>query len=335
MEVDLVVLWVDGNDPKWLEERNRCSQEQQRGSGAYLFRDWGLMKYWFRAIEAYIPWYRRLHFVTWGHLPEFLNPDHPKLHIVRHQDFMPPESLPCFNSMALEMNIFRIPDLAEHFIYFNDDTFITRPMEEGRFFDGKSGLPALQFIEQPRRLMGKLDAHAIVCLRGLGVINQWFPKRNTRLSSYPGKFLSFQYSFRENLRNILLKLMFPTYYAGFKEFHLPVPYLKSTFEEIWEKEPQLLEETTLQHFRSGNEVNQYLAKYWQIVSGRFVPRRLSGFSSDIRDEKMEMLTRRIRGQEQEMLCLNDSTHDVTFDACARGLQEAFEQILPGKCSFER
>ena len=37
--------------------------------------------------------------------------------------------------------------------------------------------------------------------------------------------------------------MFPTYYAGFKEFHLPVPYLKSTFEEIWEKEPQLLEET--------------------------------------------------------------------------------------------
>ena len=40
---------------------------------------------------------------------------------------MPPEVLPTFNSTTIEMFIANIPDLAEHFIYGNDDIYPLRP----------------------------------------------------------------------------------------------------------------------------------------------------------------------------------------------------------------
>ena len=54
MDIDIVVTWVDGSDPEWLKERARYC-----GTSAELsdvrFRDWGLMRYWFRGIEKCAP----------------------------------------------------------------------------------------------------------------------------------------------------------------------------------------------------------------------------------------------------------------------------------------
>ena len=134
MDIDFVVLWVDGNDPVWQTEKAGFSPEKVTDANDdNRYRDWGLMRYWFRAVEKYAPWVRKVHFVTWGHLPSFLNVNSPKLHIVRHEDYMPSEWLPTFSSHSLEMNIHRIPGLAEHFVYFNDDMFLTRPMKKTDF----------------------------------------------------------------------------------------------------------------------------------------------------------------------------------------------------------
>lgn len=102
------------------------------------YRDWNLLPYWFRAVDKFAPWVRKIHFVTWGHVPKFLQVKASKLHIVKHNEFIPEEYLPTFSSHAIEMNIHRIPSLAEHFVYFNDDMFLLRPFEK-RFF--RNGLP--------------------------------------------------------------------------------------------------------------------------------------------------------------------------------------------------
>lgn len=118
-EIDFVVLWVDGNDPAWQQEKRQYAglpAEDDLNQGALRFRDWDNMKYWFRAVEKYAPWVRKIHFVTWGHLPAFLNVNAPKLHIVNHREFIPEEYLPLFNSCAIEINIHRIPGLAEQFV---------------------------------------------------------------------------------------------------------------------------------------------------------------------------------------------------------------------------
>ena len=47
--------------------------------------------------------------------------------------------MPTFNSHTIELNLHRIPDLAEQFVYFNDDTVLLNTVAPKGFF--KSGLP--------------------------------------------------------------------------------------------------------------------------------------------------------------------------------------------------
>ena len=73
--IDFVVLWVDGNDPAWQSEKAKYSpQKTDDSNSANRFRDWGLMPYWFRAIEKFTPWVRKIHFVTWDTFRSFLIP---------------------------------------------------------------------------------------------------------------------------------------------------------------------------------------------------------------------------------------------------------------------
>ena len=77
---------------------------------------------------------RKVHFVTWGHIPQWLNTKHPKLNIVCHEDFIPQKFLPTFNSHTIEWNFHRIPGLTEQFVYFNDDMFLLKPVYMEDFF---------------------------------------------------------------------------------------------------------------------------------------------------------------------------------------------------------
>ena len=89
--IDFVIPWVDGSDPAWQKERDakaaqlgsmeRCDNRGER------YRDWDNLKYWFRGVEKFAPWVHKIYFVTWGHLPEWLDVQHPKLVIVRHEDY--------------------------------------------------------------------------------------------------------------------------------------------------------------------------------------------------------------------------------------------------------
>lgn len=75
-EIDIVVAWVDGADPAWQEEKRKRMIEQgmavQVDDREERYRDWELMRYWFRGIEKFAPWVRKIHFVTYGHLPDWL-----------------------------------------------------------------------------------------------------------------------------------------------------------------------------------------------------------------------------------------------------------------------
>lgn len=238
MDIDFVVLWVDGSDPKWQEEKRKYeppTSDETHSDNRY--RDWGWMKYWFRAVERFTPWVRKIHFVTWGHTPEFLVPDHPKLHIVRHEDFMPEGSLPTFSSHALEMNLHRIPGLAEHFVYLNDDTFLLRPLPETAFF--RDGLPCTYGGEVPIELTGEIGIWQHAAVNDLGVINAHFPKKKA-VRANRRKYVNSVCRWKDNVRTLMLETLFPVYFTGFKNLHAPAAYRRKTFEELWAAEPDIL-----------------------------------------------------------------------------------------------
>ena len=79
MEIDFVVTWVDMDDPKWKEEFNRyCGKIDNSVNelSEARFRDHGFLKYWFRGVDTFAPWVRKIHFVTSGQHPVWLNTDH-------------------------------------------------------------------------------------------------------------------------------------------------------------------------------------------------------------------------------------------------------------------
>lgn len=59
---------------------------------------------------------------------------------------MPESFLPCFNSLALECCLHQIPDLAEHFIYANDDMFVGRKLNPSFFFN-RQGNPIVRLLK--------------------------------------------------------------------------------------------------------------------------------------------------------------------------------------------
>ena len=173
--MDFVLIWVDGGDEEWLKEKAKYSGTPVDNAAA-RFRDWGLLKYWFRGVEQFAPWVDKIHFVTCGHTPAWLNLDHPKINFVRHSDYIPTKYLPTFNSHTIELNLHRIKDLSEEFVYFNDDMFLVAPAKPTDFF--RNGLPcdeaSMQFLLPKRYNISKsIDGH------NMGVLNRNFSKKKS------------------------------------------------------------------------------------------------------------------------------------------------------------
>lgn len=333
MDIDFVMPWVDGSDPEWQAEKARYQGKTLDDSNsANRFRDWGLLPYWFRSVERFAPWVRRIHFITWGHIPTFLNTEHPKLHIVRHEDYLPTEYIPTFNANTIEMNVHRISGLSEHFVYFNDDMYLLRPIAESSFF--VDGLPCTFGAEIPYLVTGQAGIWQHLIVNDLRTVNSHFSKRK-QVRENAHKYRSRIYGFKTNIRTYAVETLFPEGFLGFQNLHAPAAFLKQTFEELWNKEPMLLQATSQHRFRTTDDVNQWLALWWQIAAGSFHPYLVDNMVDDVTESSIDCLCRVIEGQKHDMICLNDPTGDIEFDKLSKRINTAFERILPDKCSFEK
>ena len=330
--IDIVVMWVDGSDPAWIIDKlkhqsNSKVTDEAVSAAEKCFRDWDIMQYWFRGIEKYAPWVNRVHFVTYGHLPKWLNVDCKKLHIVNHHDFMPEEALPTFNSRALEINLHRIKGLSEQFIYFNDDMFLIKPIKPEYFF--KENMPCDSAILAP--IQPWRYGTGAIQVNDMEIVNAYFHDfeifRKNR-----SKWLTPVYG-GQLIRTLLLSPF--RHMFGIYEPHLPASYLKSTFKKVWELEPELLMSTTISKFKNKQNINQWLMRYWQIASGQFVPRSpAKGKFYDI-SRSLEEICNTISEQKKSMICINDSNEITNITEARQKLVHSFESILPDKSSFEK
>src|SRR5699024_7559051 len=114
-KIDFVITWVDDSDSDWLNAKNSYVENEVKDSRDIRYRDWDTLHFLFRGIEKFTPWVNKVFLVTWGHLPKWLNLNHPKLRVVKHEEFIPKKYLPTFNSHTIELNLHRIKDLSERF----------------------------------------------------------------------------------------------------------------------------------------------------------------------------------------------------------------------------
>lgn len=152
LPTDAVITWVDGTDPVHAARRAVWQQASTTPlhENAINPHRWGSgdeLSYCLRSIANHAPWLRRIWIVTDRQTPDLSalpGPFRQKISIVDHRRIFArlPHALPTFNSLSIETVLWRIPGLSEHYVYFNDDVFLTAPLEPADLF--RDGMPVLR-----------------------------------------------------------------------------------------------------------------------------------------------------------------------------------------------
>ena len=134
--IDLVVPYVDSTDPNWQKLFIQYNKDIDKTiSGKERFRGQGdFFRFFFRGIEKNIPWINNIYLLVQSksQVPKWL--DQTNVKIITHDQFIPKEYLPTFNSCTIEMFLWNISGLVEKFIYLNDDFFITNYISADKLF---------------------------------------------------------------------------------------------------------------------------------------------------------------------------------------------------------
>lgn len=310
IEIDLVYMWVDGNDPAWRAKRQAITghvetQTSADCKGRYV--DNGELKYSLRSIELYAPWIRKIFIVTDNQVPEWLDTSNPKIQIVDHTEIMPPEALPCFNSTVIEHFLYRIPGLSEHFLLANDDTLLNCPVTPETFFEA-DGLPIFRMTKKRcRKLWLWVREH--VLKKELN--------NHLRIIANAAKLVEERYGV----------------YYGSRTHHNIDAYNRSDYERTYETFKDAIRPTLPNHVRKPNDIHRHIYTYAALAEKRahlqYVD-KFTSFSLQIHEpEKYEEMER----CNPVFFCMNDSQFAQDSDRIRAA--EYLGKRFPEKSKFEK
>lgn len=159
-EIDIVYTWVNSEDKIWQGNKNThvnlCHSDIEFFStDEARFKSHNEIYYSLLSVAVFMPWVRNIFIVTDKQTPEIPNLLKDKVIIIDHQQIIPDEYLPTFNSHVIESYLYKIPNLSENFIYFNDDFFVSRPIMPSHFFRS-NGLCSLFISSKSLEAMNKI-----------------------------------------------------------------------------------------------------------------------------------------------------------------------------------
>jgi hypothetical protein len=139
LDVDAVITWVDGADPahraKLGAYLGKDAARPSASADPTRFGDCGEIEYCIASLLRFAPWLRHIHIVSDAQTPALIarlrgSTFADRVRVVDHRVIFAghEEFLPTFSSLSIETMLWRIPGLAERFIYLNDDfqVFATR-----------------------------------------------------------------------------------------------------------------------------------------------------------------------------------------------------------------
>ena len=331
--IDFVVSWVDGNDITWKQERAKyLDDDKDDNNGIFRYRDWDIFQYWFRTVEKYAPWVNHIYLLTSDQIPKWLNIDSPKLTVVDHKDYIPAKYLPTFSSIPIELNMWRIQELSEHFVYFNDDMFLTAPVVPEDFFGGE--LPKYTAVAIPIANYSNTDAHSHQLFGNIGLVNANFNIRACMVRNAEKWFAKCYGSDRKYNKRVF----HDNYLAGMEFTHLACPYRKSTCERVWNILAMHMDRSSSHKFRAAEDVMHQIFQLWEICEGSFYPIKRDYYGERVRQALQNIdLTRKVlAGTSNKMICLNDneSISNDDFERLQPVIKGIFDQFFPDKSEYE-
>ena len=220
------------------------------------------IEYCVNSIIKYAKFIRKIFIVTDNQVPKFLansqeKAKYPMVEIVDHSEIFKgyENHLPTFNSMSIESLLYKIPNLSEHFIYFNDDFFLFNETKVSDFFI--NGHPVIRGSYIPLKK---------TLVQNIRLLYKNFVKKIKALYKKP-KSQGNIFSYNRSQQNAIKILGFKKY---IKQEHTPAPMRKTTFENFFTDNPKILENNIKYKFRHPKHiVLQALANHLEILNDSF------------------------------------------------------------------
>lgn len=317
--IDAVIAWVDGSDPVHKAKRVAALQKLREKSDLPIaagiantrFHDNGELRYCIASIKKFAPWIRTIYIITDNQVPRFRNENFLQgldIRIVDHKDiFRSYEwALPTFNSRTIETAMWRVPELSERFIYFNDDVLVTRAVAPEDFFQGDK-----------------------VVLRGC-----WKRQRKYgTVTIYTNIVINFllRTIFGINRTMYLLAQMRGAQAAGFKKVyhrfpHVPHPILTDTLRSFFEQHPDVFTKNIRYPFRDMKQfLSVSLANHLEIIKDNAVLKDESGVKAISGErhgaKRIRRTLRDVQAKNATFLCLE------SLEAIKPDLRDEIDQCL--------
>ena len=255
--IDAVITWVDGNDPAHCRKLDDYLASLGRARPATAdptrFNDDGELAWCLASIVRFAPWFRTIHIVTADQRPALLDalrgtPWEARVRVVDHRHVFAgfERHLPTFNSRSIISMLWRIPGLAERFVYFNDDFFLLRDVAPTDFFRGDKVVERGSWRPQARFRWDKRLAR---------MLGRNAREGDDKAGNHVAQELSARIAGFDR--------------AYFRLYHNPFPFRVSTMAAFFGAQPQLLEENASYRLRSGKQFKaESLDAHLQFAQGR-------------------------------------------------------------------
>lgn len=311
LKIDLVYLWVHGQDPVHRAKRNYWLEVNGLEPSVYnpdaRFVEQDELRYSLRTAELFVPWVNRVFVVTDNQVPEWLNLASPKLTIVDHSEIAAdPSWLPTFNSNAIVAQLHNIHELAEYFLIADDDMFFGQACTPEDFFSVQSCGDASNVVMKV--MISEYDDEWIVPAHwedGQGDTQIWMSHWN-------------------NVK-VALEVKRPWRKIRRLDNHQVQPMLKSELRTTTEMFARQYRSTCTNKFRSVNDINfSALTRYRCLTSKSAVRGRLSYKVLPYEDD----LVSYSRADLPKLFCISGIRNRAPAD------ERPLERLFPKPSSFE-
>ena len=138
--IDCVFTWVNDQQSGYLETLAAHSLRPVDRDPSRTRDNIETLRYSLRSIELFAPWIRNIYLFTCRpQVPAWLNVSHPRLKLIHHDEVIPAQYLPTFNSLNIISFLHELPGLSDQFLYLEDDMVLLRKADLADFQneDGK------------------------------------------------------------------------------------------------------------------------------------------------------------------------------------------------------
>lgn len=241
-KIDAVITWVDGSEPNYQLKLEKNLKNNKAIKRQYLQAN--EIDFCVASIIRFAPFIRKIFIVTDKQRPSLSNIRHlvplNKIEVIDHEEIFRDnkEYLPTFNIRAIDALLFKIKNLSERFIYFNDDMFLIKETFEKDWFVNNKAVLTGKWAKSYNKQIIKTISHKV---KNFLKIRPSFNAAQSKAANIAG--------FHEKY---------------FKSYHCGRPQIKSVIKDFYDKNPERLTNQIRHKFRDGRQYMPY-SLCWHLL----------------------------------------------------------------------